>query len=82
MAGCCCNESEIASQGLQARQKRMLWLVLAINAVMFVTEFTAGLIAGSTALLPIDATLTDACVPRAAKVAPLMGRCKMVRQAA
>ena len=51
MAGCCCNESEIASQGLQARQKRMLWLVLAINAVMFVTEFTAGLIAGSTALL-------------------------------
>lgn len=51
MAGCCCNEHEIASRGLQARQKRMLWLVLTINAVMFVTEFTAGLIAGSTALL-------------------------------
>ena len=51
MAGCCCNENESASQGLQARQKRMLWLVLTINAVMFVTEFTAGLIAGSTALL-------------------------------
>ena len=51
MAGCCCNEDEIASQGLQARQKRMLWAVLLINAVMFVAEFSAGLVAGSTALL-------------------------------
>ena len=51
MAGCCCNEEDIASQGLQLRQKRMLWAVLAINAVMFLAEFSAGLVAGSTALL-------------------------------
>lgn len=51
MAGCCCNENEIANQALQERQRRMLWAVLGVNATMFVVEFGAGVMAGSTALL-------------------------------
>nr|WP_180323025.1 cation diffusion facilitator family transporter [Marinobacter adhaerens] len=36
---------------LRASQSRVLYIALAINAVMFFVEFTAGWIAGSTALL-------------------------------
>nr|WP_202401815.1 cation transporter [Pseudomonas oryzihabitans] len=36
---------------LRSRQSRVLYIVLAVNAVMFGVEFTAGWLAGSTALL-------------------------------
>ncbi|MCS4505136.1 Zinc transporter ZitB [wastewater metagenome] len=50
MAGCC-HDDDCAASALAERQARMLWVVLAINAVMFVVEFGAGWVAGSTALL-------------------------------
>jgi cation diffusion facilitator family transporter len=37
-------------EGLSADYKRRLWLVIAINAAMFVVEMTAGALAGSQAL--------------------------------
>jgi Co/Zn/Cd efflux system component len=43
----CC---EIRTDGSE-RQRRVLWLVLGINAGMFLVEFGAGLLAHSTALL-------------------------------
>ncbi|NCP11723.1 MAG: cation transporter [Sphingomonadales bacterium] len=53
MADDCCSGkgSELEKLAAQADQRRVLMIVLAINAVMFVAEFTAGIIAGSTALL-------------------------------
>ncbi|MCC6982614.1 MAG: cation transporter [Bauldia sp.] len=36
--------------GMDERYKRVLWLVIGINAAMFVTELTAGKLAGSQAL--------------------------------
>lgn len=50
MSGCC-NDKECAIEALRSRQAGTLRIVLAINAVMFVVEFTAGLMARSTALL-------------------------------
>jgi cation diffusion facilitator family transporter len=47
----CCGAAACELEKLRHRQSRTLWIVLAINAVMFVVEFGAGLIAGSTALL-------------------------------
>ena len=47
----CCEASAEALSRLRARQGRVLWLVLAINALMFVVEFGAGWLARSTALL-------------------------------
>ena len=47
----CCNDKECAIEALRSRQAGTLRVVLAINAVMFVVEFTAGLLARSTALL-------------------------------
>jgi cation diffusion facilitator family transporter len=47
----CCNDKECAIEALRIRQAGTLRIVLAINAVMFVVEFTAGLLARSTALL-------------------------------
>jgi cation diffusion facilitator family transporter len=54
---------ELERLAQQADQRRVLLVVLAINAVMFVVEFGAGLMAGSTALMA-DATdmLGDAMV--------------------
>lgn len=50
MDGCCENKAaELA--GLRARQGRVLYVVLAINAAMFLFEFASGWIARSTALL-------------------------------
>lgn len=46
MKDCC----EVLSDVPQ-RQRRVLWIVLAINAAMFAIEFGAGLVASSTALL-------------------------------
>ena len=53
MADHCCSSKgqELERLALQAEQRRILQIVLAINAVMFFVEFTAGLIAGSTALM-------------------------------
>ncbi len=47
----CCHENDHRIIELRERQARMLWGVLAINAVMFVVEFSAGWLASSTALL-------------------------------
>jgi Co/Zn/Cd efflux system component len=46
MSDSCCDPGEIHS----ARRRRVLWAVLWINAVMFVVELTAGLVAESVAL--------------------------------
>src|SRR5688572_20805021 len=47
----CCGDKACAIEALKARQSSTLKIVLAINAVMFVVEFGAGLWARSTALL-------------------------------
>jgi len=47
----CCSAAGCEVEKLRAGQSRMLKAVLAINAVMFVVEISAGLLAGSTALL-------------------------------
>lgn len=47
----CCDHKTEALTVLRERQKGVLQLVLAINAIMFVAEGTAGLLAHSTALL-------------------------------
>ena len=53
MADDCCSGKgkELERLAAQADQRRVLIIVLAINAVMFVAEFTSGIVAGSTALL-------------------------------
>jgi cation diffusion facilitator family transporter len=65
MADDCCSAkaTELESLARQADQRRVLLAVLAINAGMFVIEFGAGILAGSTALMA-DATdmLGDAMV--------------------
>ena len=49
---CCASKSiELERLALEADQRRVLFAVLAINAVMFVLEFGAGIVAGSTALM-------------------------------
>ena len=49
MTACCDKECEI--EALRKTQSTTLRIVLGINAVMFAVELTAGLVAGSTALL-------------------------------
>ena len=49
MADSCCG-ANVRFDGLDPRYKRVLWTVIAINALMFVTEITAGHLAGSQAL--------------------------------
>jgi cation diffusion facilitator family transporter len=53
MADACCHNkgAELERLALQAEQRRVLVVVLVINAVMFVAEFGAGLVAGSAALM-------------------------------
>lgn len=48
MAGCCNNDAKF--DGLSADYKRRLWLVIAINAIMFAVEMGAGHMARSQAL--------------------------------
>ncbi len=48
---CSAKEQEIAALGSQADVRRVLVIVLVINLVMFAAEFTAGVIARSTALM-------------------------------
>lgn len=50
MDSCCENKAGELAQ-LRASQSKVLYIALAINAVMFVVEFSAGWIANSTALL-------------------------------
>jgi Co/Zn/Cd efflux system component len=53
MADCCCTPPPLdldAYKGKAAKYRRVLWLVLAINAVMFAVEVGAGLAAGSASL--------------------------------
>ena len=53
MADDCCSEKgqELERLAGQFEQRRVLLIVLFINAIMFVAEFGAGVIAGSTALM-------------------------------
>ena len=46
MSDSCCEPSALAT----GRRRRVLWIVLGINATMFVVELTAGLLAESVAL--------------------------------
>ena len=48
MAGCCGHDAKF--EGLSPEYKRRLWMVIAINAVMFAVEMGAGQMAGSQAL--------------------------------
>jgi len=47
----CCEDKACAINALRERQSATLKVVLVINAVMFVVELVAGMMAGSTALL-------------------------------
>ncbi|HSF09920.1 MAG TPA: cation transporter, partial [Nitrospirales bacterium] len=47
----CCNDKACEIEALQDRQSSILKIVLAINAVMFLIELTAGLLAGSVSLI-------------------------------
>lgn len=47
----CCADKACAVDQLRERQSRILQIVLAINAVMFVVELAAGIVAGSVSLL-------------------------------
>jgi Co/Zn/Cd efflux system component len=49
MGADCCGRSA-TFEGLSADYKRRLWLVIAINATMFLVEMSAGALAGSQAL--------------------------------
>ena len=48
MSACCGHQA--AFEGLSADYRRKLWLVIAINACMFLVEMSAGALAGSQAL--------------------------------
>ncbi len=50
MDSCCESKADELAE-LRASQSRILYIVLAINGLMFFVEFTAGWLAGSTALL-------------------------------
>lgn len=51
MADSCCEDKGDELTGLRDRQGRVLWIVFAVNAVLFVVEFSVGWMARSTALL-------------------------------
>lgn len=52
MADCCCEPSPLKTDPHRSdnRYRRVLWVVLAINAAMFLVEIGAGLAAGSASL--------------------------------
>lgn len=58
MADDCCDHKQVELERLasQDNQRRVLIILLIINAVMFVVEFTVGLIAGSAALMADSVT--------------------------
>ena len=51
MSAGCCDANDNALVSLRERQRTVLWVVLGINAVLFVVEFGVGWWARSTALL-------------------------------
>lgn len=51
MVDSCCEDKSGELAELRARQGRVLYIVLAINAIMFLVEFISGWLANSTALL-------------------------------
>lgn len=50
MAGCGCGSNDVKFDGMSVEYKRILWIVIAINAVMFFIEFGASFVANSQAL--------------------------------
>lgn len=50
MAGCSCGSKNVHFEGLSPSYKKVLWVVIAINAVMFFIEFGASFLADSQAL--------------------------------
>jgi Co/Zn/Cd efflux system component len=50
MADCCCTPPPRDPQRGNQGYRRVLWAVLAINAIMFMVEIGAGLAAGSASL--------------------------------
>ena len=50
MAEHCCQHKAKELQQLQKRQSKVLWVILAINGVMFVVEFSGGIKAASLSL--------------------------------
>ncbi len=50
MAEHCCQHKAKELEKLQKRQSKVLWIILAINAVMFVVEFSGGIKASSLSL--------------------------------
>jgi len=46
----CCHHASAEDVARDARYRRVLWIVLAINALMFLVEIAAGLAAGSVSL--------------------------------
>ena len=50
MGASCCNNDTPVFEGLSPDYKRRLWMVIAINAAMFIVEIAAGALAGSRAL--------------------------------
>lgn len=51
LSACGCHAGAATFEGLDPRYKAILWLVIMINAAMFITEIVAGRIAGSQALM-------------------------------
>jgi cation diffusion facilitator family transporter len=47
----CCQDKAGELERLREQQSKVLWVVLVINAVMFLFEISAGILAGSVALL-------------------------------
>jgi Co/Zn/Cd efflux system component len=50
MAEHCCQHKAKELEKLQKRQAKILWIILAINAVMFIVEFSGGIRAASLSL--------------------------------
>ena len=48
--GACCHHNQTTFDGLSADYRRRLWLVISLNAGMFLVELSAGALAGSRAL--------------------------------
>lgn len=50
MSAHCCHDGTARFEGASPRYRRVLWIVIALNALMFAVEATAGALAGSMAL--------------------------------
>ena len=76
MADRCCSATgkELELLGKQADQRRVLVIVLLINAVMFVAEFGPGVIAGSAALMADASERRDVERQGACRRSPLRPR--------